>query len=58
MLRFTPESPAGRDEPPEVQSSKTPNSQRIVIVAKNAPGRYKYDIQANGITVDPAIIID
>ena len=58
LLSFTEASPAGRGEPRELPSRETAGRQRIVIIAGEVEGRYKYDIEANGITVDPAIIID
>lgn len=58
VLEFTQASPAGRGQPLEIRSGRTTNGHSVVIVADNAPGTYKYGIQANGITVDPAIIID
>lgn len=58
VLEFTQASPAGRGQPLEIRSGRTTNGHSIVIVADNEPGIYKYGIQANGITVDPAIIID
>ncbi|MDQ3510860.1 MAG: hypothetical protein M3414_04065 [Pseudomonadota bacterium] len=41
-----------------LQDGATGRPASIVIVADNAPGRYQYGIRANGIMVDPAIIID
>lgn len=57
-LDFVVASPAGRGKPLEIRSGNASRRQSVVIVADNAPGRYKYGIRANGITVDPAIIID
>ena len=58
LLRFTEASPAGRGEPRELPSRETADRQRVVIIAGEVEGRYKYGIEANGIMVDPAIIID
>ena len=58
VLRFSDASPAGRGEPRELSSRDTADRQKVVIVAGNLEGRYKYGIEANGIMVDPAIIID
>ena len=58
LLQFTQASPAGRGEPRELPSRETADRQRVVIIAGDVEGRYKYGIEANGITVDPAIIID
>lgn len=58
VLRFTSASPAGRGEPRELSSGETVDRQKVVIVAGDIEGRYKYAIEANGIVVDPAIIID
>ncbi|HSM11364.1 MAG TPA: hypothetical protein VK827_07325 [Lysobacter sp.] len=58
VLRFAEASPAGRGEPRELASEKTDVRQEVMIIARNVKGRYKYGIEANGIMVDPAIIID
>lgn len=58
LLRFAEASPAGAREPRDLPSRETGDRQRVVIIAGEVEGRYKYGIEANGITVDPAIIID
>lgn len=56
--RFPDGSPAGRGERTQVRSSIDDEDQKIVLVAGDQDGRYKYEIVANGIVVDPAIIIE
>jgi len=58
VLRFTKANPAGHGEPRELPSRAMAGRQQIGIIAGNVKGRYEYGIEANGITVDPAIIID
>lgn len=57
-LTFPGGSPAGRDAPPELRSSEADGRQKAALVAGEATGRYKYQIAANGVLVDPAIIIE
>lgn len=57
-LRFPDGSPAGPDERSRVHSVSDEMRQKVVLVAGDQEGRYKYDIIANGIVVDPAIIIE
>ncbi|MDQ3287364.1 MAG: hypothetical protein M3Q42_03715 [Pseudomonadota bacterium] len=57
-LRFPDGGPAGVSERTEVRSSNVDENQKLVLVAGDEEGRYKYDIVANGIVVDPAIIIE
>lgn len=55
-LSFPGGSPA-RDARGELRSDRSGDRQKVVIVAGDAKGTYKYEIAANGIVVDPAIII-
>jgi hypothetical protein len=57
-IEFKQESAAGPGEPKKLHSEQgNSNRQRIKLTADNAKGEYKYTIIANGIPVDPAIII-
>lgn len=57
-IEFKQESAAGPGEPKKLHSEQgNSNRQRIKFRADNAKGEYKYTIIANGIPVDPAIII-
>lgn len=49
----SPEPRGGRD----YRSGSVDARQKVGLVAAGAEGRYKYAIAANGIAVDPAIII-
>lgn len=57
-LTFPGGSPAGRDAPPELRSSEAGDRQKVTLVAGDTEDRYKYQIAANGVLVDPAIIIE
>lgn len=57
-IDFEGESAAGRDAPRHLRSESGQSRQRVRLTAGNAPRRYKYAIEANGVRVDPAIIID
>lgn len=57
-IEFEGESPAGPNAPRRLPSGPDAGRQRVRLTAANRSGRYKYAIVANGIRVDPAIIID
>ena len=54
---FQDESPAGPHADQHLSSKKEDARQKVKLTADNAMATYKYSINANGITVDPAIII-
>jgi hypothetical protein len=57
-IEFKQESAAGPGAPKKLHSEQgNSNRQRIKLKADNVEGEYKYTIIANGIPVDPAIII-
>lgn len=56
-IDFQDESPAGPHADKHLTSKKEDSRQKVKLTADNAMATYKYSIRANGITVDPAIII-
>jgi hypothetical protein len=57
-IEFKQESASGPDAPKKLHSEQgNSNRQRIKLIANNKEGTYGYTITANGISVDPAIII-
>jgi hypothetical protein len=57
-LAFPGGSPAARGEGDDLTSDRIDEREKVVLVAGDIERRYKYEIDANGITVDPAIIIN
>jgi hypothetical protein len=56
-IDFQDESPAGPHADKHLKSKEEDSRQKVKLTADNATATYKYSIRANGITVDPAIII-
>jgi hypothetical protein len=56
-IDFQNQSPAGPNAAKHLKSGPHSSRQKVELTANNAAAAYKYSITANGITVDPAIII-